>query len=310
MSKSCPNCRLVNPDEVAQCDCGYAFGPQVTLGAGSTGTADGVADCRFLLGCRDRGRPLAPGVNRDSPGREYFRLQVVGVRRPASGQALADVTCAFCGETLRLLVNSRRRVWRALATTLLAPVVLAAVAIAGFRDALFEDGKGVLPGLAVMAAVLALASLGRALAALVDVRGIRLDCILGRGFTIEVQGSHAVFRAGGGQPQVSPAPRAPGTRRTTAGATASATRPVDLIPGSDGRFWEQVREPSRLAELLRAWDHDEGLARLDLLKAAARHIGEDLQARGGMELMLRAHREARGGREIEIAWNGIGEWRG
>ena len=48
----------------------------------------------------------------------------------------------------------------------------------------------------------------------------------------------------------------------------------------------------------------------------ARQIGRRLYEKGGNDLMLQVHRdlknELRGasGRELEVAWNGIGEWQG
>jgi len=51
-------------------------------------------------------------------------------------------------------------------------------------------------------------------------------------------------------------------------------------------------------------------------KARAREIGTMLNERAGLDLMLRAHQDAQralggaSGRELEVAWNGIGEWLG
>lgn len=51
-------------------------------------------------------------------------------------------------------------------------------------------------------------------------------------------------------------------------------------------------------------------------KGRAREIGELLYDRGGHDLMLQVHEEVRqalggsSGRELEVAWDGIGEWQG
>ncbi|MBN1196985.1 MAG: formylglycine-generating enzyme family protein [Candidatus Aminicenantes bacterium] len=84
----------------------------------------------------------------------------------------------------------------------------------------------------------------------------------------------------------------------------------EVRAAGDDWFDNQVSALRRLAEKLRAWRNEDGPDALDALRTEARHIGEKMNERGGMKLMLRAHSVSKGGREIEIAWNGVGDWRG
>ncbi len=58
------------------------------------------------------------------------------------------------------------------------------------------------------------------------------------------------------------------------------------------------------------WQFEDGEAVLRSYRAEAHRIGVKLNRWGGKPLMLRAHRESGGGRSLEIAWNGIGDWLG
>lgn len=86
---------------------------------------------------------------------------------------------------------------------------------------------------------------------------------------------------------------------------------VSEAGATSGDWFEQrVTDLRCIAEKLRAWRYEDGTEALDKLRAEARRIGEELNQHGGMDLMLRTHRASSGGREIEIAWNGVGDWRG
>jgi hypothetical protein len=67
---------------------------------------------------------------------------------------------------------------------------------------------------------------------------------------------------------------------------------------------------SSVSRELREWKIQDGTPSLEKIKETARKLGEELNRRGGMELMLHAHQRCDGGRALEGAWDRIGEWRG
>jgi len=89
--------------------------------------------------------------------------------------------------------------------------------------------------------------------------------------------------------------------------TAERRTPVDI---HDLSYEDLVKQLSAVSRKLMSWTYGQGESVLREYKAEARLIGEELNRRGGMELMLRAHGDSGGGRTLDRFWDGIGRWQG
>lgn len=88
---------------------------------------------------------------------------------------------------------------------------------------------------------------------------------------------------------------------------------IEVLHAPDGiaalSYEELLARLEKTRQQLDSWTFNDRRQRLEEHRAVAALIRTELHRRGGKPLMLKAHADSGAARSVEIAWDGIGEWR-